>query len=353
MDTIITLKSETYTRDEAYTKSEDDTLLLLKADKTQLIDSCSKCVTYARNEVFIKTETKNLLNKKADAGVSYCKNEDDALLVLQADKTQLIDSYTKGEAVNMLNNKTNQSTTYNKSETDQLISQIEVSDVDLSGYMTLGTAQTINANKSFNNSCRFVSSTDGMSTVTGSSFVKSGANDTAVLLEVGGTKPISEFTEVDAKLTNAITTNTTLSITGTKTFKANISATNFGNAGKDDTSVLLEGGGDRLLSSFGRIEDLSSSAFSNMNGAVEQCKLIRIGNLYIFSLLAYGRNYNARTFNPDYLVIDDMAVATYIPFPNRTIDKDGNVMITHSTGLITLKSNTNTYIQYASATWVK
>ncbi|KAA6388443.1 MAG: hypothetical protein EZS28_016029, partial [Streblomastix strix] len=93
-------KSETYARDEVYTKSKDDTLLLLKADKTQLIDSYSKSETYARDEVFTKTETKNLLNDKANTRVSYSKSEDDVLLVLKADKTQLIDSYTKTETNN-------------------------------------------------------------------------------------------------------------------------------------------------------------------------------------------------------------------------------------------------------------
>ncbi|KAA6371840.1 MAG: hypothetical protein EZS28_032633 [Streblomastix strix] len=71
---------------------------------------------------------------------------------------------------------------------------------------------------------------------------------------------------------------------------------------KDDTSVLLAGGGDRLLSSFGGIEDLTSSAFS---------------------------------------IQDDVAVITYIPFPNHTVDKGGYQSITHSTGLITCKSTTN------------
>ncbi|KAA6372230.1 MAG: hypothetical protein EZS28_032243, partial [Streblomastix strix] len=186
----------------SYTKGEDDALLLLKADKTQLIDS------------YTKGETNNLLNSKAESGVSYTKGEDDALLLLKADKTQLIDSYTtgeddallllkadktqlidsytKGEADNLLNYKAdsgvsytkgeddallllkaNQTTTYTKTETDYLISQIEVEDVDLSGYMTLGTSQTITANKTFNNACRFVSSIDGMATITGSQFVKS------------------------------------------------------------------------------------------------------------------------------------------------------------------------------------
>ncbi|KAA6345366.1 MAG: hypothetical protein EZS28_052168, partial [Streblomastix strix] len=202
------------------------------------------------------------------------------------------------------------------------------------------TSQTITANKTFNNACRFVSSIDGMSTVTGSSFVKSGADDTVVLLGASGTKPISEFTgtptdlsnyytksqtfsqteannkfvrlegsiqqtitgrlkyvspfdypdetqdpvantyltqsEVDAKLTNVVTTNTTQSITGAKTFNSNVSATGFAKTGKDDTTVLLAGGGDRLLSSFGGIENLTSSAFSSMNGAVMK---LQYGNI--------------------------------------------------------------------------
>ncbi|KAA6376598.1 MAG: hypothetical protein EZS28_027873, partial [Streblomastix strix] len=111
-------------------------------------------------------ETDNLLNGQADNGVSYTKGEEDTLLVLKADKTQLIDLYTKGEADNLLNNKANQSITYTKIETDQHISQIEAATADLSNYMTLGTAQTIKANKTFNNTCRCVSSIDGMATIT-------------------------------------------------------------------------------------------------------------------------------------------------------------------------------------------
>ncbi|KAA6402905.1 MAG: hypothetical protein EZS28_001567 [Streblomastix strix] len=426
-EAFLLLKADKTKLIDSYIKSEDDVFLLLKAENTQLIDS------------YTKTETNNLQNSKANTEVSYTKEEDDALLLLKADKTQLIDSYAMTETNNLLNDKANQSTTCIKIETDQLISQIDTGNVDLSSYytktktdelldekanttdlsnyMTLDTAQTINANKIFNNACRFVSSIDGMSTVTGSSFVKSGADDTVVLLGASGTKPISEFagaptdlsnycaktqtysqtdtnnkfvrlkgsiqqtitrrlkyvspfdcqdetqdpvantyltmSEIDAKLTNAVTANITQSITGAKTFNSKVNAAGFAKIGKDDTLVLLTGGGDRLLSSFGGIEDLTSSAFSSMNGAVVQNILIRIANLYIFSLLAYGGNYNVGIFNPYYLVQDDTAIATYIPFPNSTIDKRGYVMITHSTDLITLKSNTNTYIQCASATQVK
>ncbi|KAA6374685.1 MAG: hypothetical protein EZS28_029788, partial [Streblomastix strix] len=319
----------------SYTKSEDDALLFAKADKTQLIDS------------YTKGETDNLLNNKANTGVSYTKGEDDTLLFAKADKTQLIDSYTKGEADNLLNNKANQTTTYTKLETDQLISQIEVGEVDLSGYMTLGTSQTITANKSFNNACRFISSIDGLSTVTGSSFVKSGADDTVVLLGAGGTKPISEFagsptdlsnyytkaqtfsqteannkfvrlegsiqqtitgrlkyvspfdypdetqdpeantyltmSEVDAKLTNVVTANTTQSIIGAKTFNANVTATGFAKTGKDDTLVLLAGGGDQLLSSFGgvQVEDITSLVVNlHSNIQFNHLKLVRIDTFY-------------------------------------------------------------------------
>ncbi|KAA6374696.1 MAG: hypothetical protein EZS28_029776 [Streblomastix strix] len=240
---------------------------------------------------------------------------------------------------------------YSREKIDDMMS-FKVETTDLANYVTLGTAQTITANKTFNNSCRFASSIDGMSTITGTSFIKSGADDSVVLLGAGGTKPISEFVSAPPDLSNYVTTNTTQSITGDKTFNANVTASGFAKTGKDDTSVLLAGGGDRLLSSFGGIEDLTSSAFSGMNGAVTSYSLIRIGNLYIFSLLACGGNYNMGTFNPDYLVQNDNVI-TYIPFPNQTVDKGGYVSITHSTGLITCKSTTNTYSQCASATWIK
>ncbi|KAA6377402.1 MAG: hypothetical protein EZS28_027069 [Streblomastix strix] len=138
-----------------------------------------------------------------------------------------------------------------------------------------------------------------MTALTGSSFVKSGADDTIVLLGAASTKPISEFVgaptdlsnyypktltysqteanskfvrfeEVDAKLSskmdsstlgNLVNTIQNQTVNGSNTFSSNVSATGFAKTGKDDISVLLAGGGDRLLSSFGGIEDQSSSAF--------------------------------------------------------------------------------------------
>ncbi|KAA6377335.1 MAG: hypothetical protein EZS28_027138 [Streblomastix strix] len=165
---------------------------------------------YNKTQTYSQTETSNnFLNNKANTAVSYTKSEVDTLPLLKADKTQLIDSYTKTETDNPLNNKANQSTTYTKTETNQLTSDIDVGDVDLTdycyktkteellgeklsttyfaNYVTLGTSQAITANKTFNNACIFVSSIDGLSTVTGSSFIKSGADNTVVLLGAGAT----------------------------------------------------------------------------------------------------------------------------------------------------------------------
>ncbi|KAA6357733.1 MAG: hypothetical protein EZS28_046740, partial [Streblomastix strix] len=283
---------------------------------------------------YTKGETDNLLNSKADSGVSYTKQEDDALLLLKA----------------------NQSTTYSKTETDYLISQIDVGDVDLSGYYTktktdelldekaatidlsnyvsLGTAQTITANKTFNNACRFISSIDGMATITGSSFVKSGADDSVVLLGAGGTKPISEFgggsvddsnyvkktgqelqifhgvlrrdddelsisEDEEDYLTRGEIYNAFASryynqtIYGTQTFNANIKAAGFVKTGKDDTSVLLAGGGDRLLSDFSSggttIEILTSLVAINETATginYSSLAFVKLGNLYLSQIQA-------------------------------------------------------------------
>ncbi|KAA6398108.1 MAG: hypothetical protein EZS28_006370 [Streblomastix strix] len=94
---------------DAYTKGEDDDLLLLKADKTQLTIAYSKI------------ETNNLLNNKAYSGVSYTKGEDNPLLLLKTDKTQLNDAYTNGEADNLLNYKADSGVSYTKGEDDALL----------------------------------------------------------------------------------------------------------------------------------------------------------------------------------------------------------------------------------------
>ncbi|KAA6384975.1 MAG: hypothetical protein EZS28_019495 [Streblomastix strix] len=266
---------------------------------------------------------------------------------------------------------------------DNLISQIETDNVDLCNYynkteidslfedkadltglndcVILGISQTITANKTFNNACRFVSTIDEIPTVTGSSFIKSGADNTVVLLGAGGTKPISEFGGiVDDTIYlmkigqatqsiegNLIRNNNEISfenlqpfqyitkfdaiygfvqkegeqlqiiegiiikrkgeeasnygdylakgglndtfvnksnvqtITGSKTLTSNVNPARFVKTGKDDTSDLLAGGGDALLSSFGgvQVQDIID-LIVNLNSSIifNYLKLARIGN---------------------------------------------------------------------------
>ncbi|KAA6362548.1 MAG: hypothetical protein EZS28_041925, partial [Streblomastix strix] len=111
-DQKLNLKLNISDQIDAYTKTQDDALLLSKADKTQLIDAYSK------------TEADALLDDKlnvSDQIDAYTKILDDALLLLKADKTQLIDSYTKGETNNLLNNKANSGVSYTKGEDDALL----------------------------------------------------------------------------------------------------------------------------------------------------------------------------------------------------------------------------------------
>ncbi|KAA6376778.1 MAG: hypothetical protein EZS28_027696, partial [Streblomastix strix] len=390
-DTLLFAKADKTQLIDAYSKSEDDALLLLKADKTQLIDA------------YTKTETNNLLNNKTDTGVSYTKGEDDTLLFAKVDKTQLIDAYTKTQTDNLLNDKANQSTTYTKIEIDQLISQIDTGDVDLSSYytktktdelldekvnttdlsnyMTLGTSQTITANKTFNNACRFVSTIDGMSTVTGASFVKSGADDTVVLLGACGTKPIAEFISAPTDLSNYYTKtqtyakeevysrNDTYSQTQTNSLINNKTsdsipgndsafgsagilslfarsdhrhilnvapgidiqpcvngvaskASGFIKSGKDDTSVLLAGGGDRLLSSFGgvQVEDITDLIVNlHSNITFNYLKLTRIGTFYTLMMEIMPKTQIAISTQTTICTVGSMSNTITPPTPPSTI----------------------------------
>ncbi|KAA6355441.1 MAG: hypothetical protein EZS28_049033, partial [Streblomastix strix] len=82
---------------DVYIRTEANELFDEKADKTDLDDYYTKSETYAKVEVYNKTEVDEFLDEKANVGTSYSKSEDDTLLLLKADKTQLIDSYSKTE----------------------------------------------------------------------------------------------------------------------------------------------------------------------------------------------------------------------------------------------------------------
>ncbi|KAA6391292.1 MAG: hypothetical protein EZS28_013184 [Streblomastix strix] len=73
---------------DTYSKTVNDALLLLTADKSQIIDANNK------TEVNALPDEKLNTSDQIDA---YTKEEDDALLLLNADKTELIDAYIKQE----------------------------------------------------------------------------------------------------------------------------------------------------------------------------------------------------------------------------------------------------------------
>ncbi|KAA6375368.1 MAG: hypothetical protein EZS28_029103, partial [Streblomastix strix] len=78
-------------------------------------------------------------------------------------------------------------------------------------------------------------------------------------------------------------------IYGTKTFNSNVNAAGFAKTGKDDTSVLLAGGGDALISSFGGLELININYTSNVVSptSIMSLKCYRYGSLINF----YGYIY--------------------------------------------------------------
>ncbi|KAA6358324.1 MAG: hypothetical protein EZS28_046149, partial [Streblomastix strix] len=107
------------------------------------------------------------------------------------------------------------------------------------------------------------------------------------------------MSEVDAKLSskmdqstlgNLVNTIQDQTVNGSKTFTSNVSATGFVKTGKDDTSVLLAGGGDRLLSAFGGAVDITNVLYDNptylntSNFTYYDVLFYKIGTLHIFSV---------------------------------------------------------------------
>jgi hypothetical protein len=84
-------------------------------------------------------------------------------------------------------------------------------------------------------------------------------------------------------LDDYMTTNTTQYIDGEKTFYSTITGYEFAKIGKDDTSVLLAGGGDTLVSAFGGIEDITSTITNYGSLMVfTNTSFINIGKLRLF-----------------------------------------------------------------------
>ncbi|KAA6394708.1 MAG: hypothetical protein EZS28_009762 [Streblomastix strix] len=162
IDEILDEKLNIYEQIDAYSKTEDDALLLLKADKTELIDA------YNKTEVDALFDDKLNISDQIDAYIkqyddelivltfnisdqidTYMKSEDNALLLKKANKTELIDEYSKPEADALLDDKLNisdQTDAYSKTEDDVLL-QLKANITELDSYIDLTSTQTITVQK--------------------------------------------------------------------------------------------------------------------------------------------------------------------------------------------------------------
>ncbi|KAA6365171.1 MAG: hypothetical protein EZS28_039302, partial [Streblomastix strix] len=210
---------------------------------------------------------------------------------------------------------------------DQLLDKADKT--DLANYVTLDTAQSINANKTFNNACRFTSTIDGMSSITGQSFVKSGADNTVVLLGAGGTKPISEFTtsiddsnyvkkDADVQDIQGILRKTTLdqpypeptdddyvtlgavksefvSSIYSGSINGDLTANQFIKSGGTNQQLLLANGSTKPLSDF--VNQIDSQYF------VDRSTDQTIGGNKVFSLEVRAPTFKLPGYSSDYVVM--------------------------------------------------
>ncbi|KAA6376736.1 MAG: hypothetical protein EZS28_027737, partial [Streblomastix strix] len=211
---------------------------------------------------------------------------------------------------------------------DQLLDKADKT--ELNNYMTLGTAQTINANKTFNNACRFTSTIDGMASITGASFIKSGADDTVVLLGAGGTKLISEFSssvddsnyvkkdgEVqqdiqgilrktileqpypeptdDDYITLGAVKSEFVSSIYSGSINGNLTANQFIKSGGTDQQILLANGTTKPLSDFSNSIDISNY--------VDKSTDQTIGGNKVFSLEVRAPTFKLPGYSSDYVVM--------------------------------------------------
>ncbi|KAA6361420.1 MAG: hypothetical protein EZS28_043052, partial [Streblomastix strix] len=130
--------------------------------------------------------------------------------------------------------------------------------------------------------------------------------------------------EVDAKLTNYVNTDNNQSINKTKTFNANDNATRFVKTAKDDTSVLLAGDVNRLLSAFGGLELVNINYTSNVVNltSIMSLKCYRCGSLVNF----YG--YLCGQWGRSILCISCLFAGSAPRVANFRFGTDGKVTIT-------------------------
>ncbi|KAA6394822.1 MAG: hypothetical protein EZS28_009655 [Streblomastix strix] len=174
--------------------------------------------------------------------------------------------YTKTDTDALLDNKLNVSDqiyAYNKQEDDVLL-LLKADKTELNDYVYLITAQTINANKTFNNACRFISTLDGMASITGSSIIQSGADDY---------QPYPEPTD-DDYITLGAVKGEFVSTIQCGSINDSLTANQFIKSGGTNQEVLLANGTTKALSEFTGGRDVRDNT-----GSLGQQFILRNGQL--------------------------------------------------------------------------
>ncbi|KAA6354220.1 MAG: hypothetical protein EZS28_050253, partial [Streblomastix strix] len=180
---------------DAYTKQEDYALLLLKADKSELIEA------YSKIEADALLDDKLNISDQIDA---YSKQEVDALLLLKADKSELIDAYSKTEDDELLALKLNisdQVDAYNKTEVDALLEDklIITDQIDAYSKQDDDALLLLKANKTELADCVDLASTQTITVqkqfeiISVSSISKQNKNDASIFLAGGGYMLVSSL----------------------------------------------------------------------------------------------------------------------------------------------------------------
>ncbi|KAA6391991.1 MAG: hypothetical protein EZS28_012484 [Streblomastix strix] len=221
---------------ESYSQQQLGALLLLKADKSELIDSYSK------------TEDNALLLLKADKSDTYTKTETDSNFVaaeefstLLYDKTDKTDTYTKTETDTLLDDKAD--------KTDIIDAYIKTEDDAL---LLLKADQSDTYSKTEDDALLLLKADQ-------SDTYSKTEDDALLLLKADKSELIDSYskTENDAlliqkanvvDLTNYVDLTSAQTITGQKQFGV-ISISSISKQSKNDASILLAGGGDMLVSS--------------------------------------------------------------------------------------------------------
>ncbi|KAA6362864.1 MAG: hypothetical protein EZS28_041608, partial [Streblomastix strix] len=307
---------------DAYSKTQDDALLLLKADKTQLADYVD--LTSTQTITGQKQFNSNI------TAASFTKSgADNTVVLLGAGGTKPLSEFSSG-SVDDSNyvKKTGQTLQVIKGYLRKSLEDLdgdEPSEED-EDYITKG--EVANQYVGIWGNQQIIGTKSFYDNVTANGFIKKNGTNQQVLLANGTTKPLSEFgggsvddsnyvkktgqelqiihgvlrkddeelsvSEYDEDyLTRGDIYNTFVSsydnqsIYGTKTFNSNVNAAGFAKTGKDDTSVLLAGGGDTLISSLGgaQMEDITDKIRDwNMSISPLYKKLSRLGSLYLLFL---------------------------------------------------------------------